>query len=108
MRSVKWLALLGFCAKARGMQSGAQACESLIKSGKCALLILSADLSEKALQDYQRMCDAASAPLRVTKEDIGAATGRPQCMAIAVTDPQWAERIYKQMELDAPIIAGVE
>ena len=96
----KILSLLGLATRSRNLVSGEFMTEKSIKSGKAALVIVSAEASENTRHMFRNMCEFYHVPayLYGTKEELGHAMGKEMRASLAVLDKGFAKSIIKLLE----------
>ena len=99
--NAKVAGLLGICAKAGKIASGAFAAEKIIASGKAKLVLLAEDASEATRSYYCGMCESKSVPCRVyaEREELGQAIGKGDRVIVAVTDEGLAQSLISQIDI---------
>lgn len=69
---------MGLCVRARQAVFGEDGCIKAIRKGEIAILLLDEGASEATKEKYRGVCENASVPLAMLREDlILEATGRP-------------------------------
>ena len=81
---------LGLARKGGNLVWGRDAVRDAIRSGRAALIVLSADAGTALVRSMTGSGQAAEVPLLVygTKEEMGRALGRHETAVVAVTDPE--------------------
>lgn len=88
------LGMLGLCARAGQLKSGASMCEQAIKRGGAQLLLMDAGASDRSKKDLKDACAYASVPMIELPEGaLGRAIGKDGRMATCVMDKGFADRI---------------
>ena len=93
----KLLGLLGICAKAGKITSGADACLEEIKINKIKLLILSEDASDKTKKNYIYYANKYNIPVIIVgkTEELSKAIGKRNRAIIGIKDINLANEIQK-------------
>ena len=89
------LGLLGLGQRAGSVIVGVDGVRTGLRAGKCALVVVAADASARAMEKVVRLADGRGVP-RVTgpsAADIGQRLGRPPVMVVGVCDPALARGI---------------
>lgn len=99
MKNNGFCGMLGICAKAGAVASGAFAAEKAIKTGAARLVILAGDASENTRSDYEKLCSSRNVPFvqYADKETLGVAVGKGERTVIAITDAGLADSLLKKM-----------
>lgn len=95
------LSMIGLAQRAGRTASGETACETAIRSGEAAVVIVSRDISEGMLRKFSNRCFFYKVPLHrvdCTKEELGHAIGRGTRSCLAVTEPGLAANIIRLTE----------
>ena len=96
----KCLNMLGLCARARRLESGAQAVEISIKKGSARLVVMDEDASAESKKAFQDACGAKNIPFLIMEgSSLGDAIGKPGRRVAAVTDQSFADRIRQMYEM---------
>ncbi|MEE3362904.1 MAG: ribosomal L7Ae/L30e/S12e/Gadd45 family protein [Anaerovoracaceae bacterium] len=92
--------LMGFAARSRNLVAGAGTCESNMKRGKLALLIITEDAAEGSREKMKRMADAAGVPCRIygSSDTLSKAAGAPGRCVFGITDRQFAGSIIREID----------
>lgn len=95
------IGLIGLCRRAGKTACGEFAVQAEFKRGKCRLLIIAADSTEKVIEHYTRLSENAGVPYIIIsdKHSLGAITKGPNRMVIAITDQKFAEGILKATKI---------
>lgn len=100
--NAKFLNLMGLCMRAGRLVSGEDACIKAIRSGSAHLVILDGGASANARKALTDACAYRSVPMLETGEgELGAAVGKPNRKAVAVTDAGFARALCKAAEPNA-------
>ena len=93
----KLLGLLGICAKAGKVVSGADACLEEIKINKVKLLIIAEDASDKTKKNYVFYGDKYNIPVSITStiDDLSRAIGKKNKAIIGIRDINLSNEIQK-------------
>ena len=93
----KLLGLLGICAKAGKITSGADACLEDMKTNKLKLLILSEDASDKTKKNYIYYANKYNVPVIIigNNEDLSKAVGKKNRAIIGIKDSNLSIEIQK-------------
>ncbi|HEX2205574.1 MAG TPA: ribosomal L7Ae/L30e/S12e/Gadd45 family protein [Longimicrobium sp.] len=96
------LDLLGLAARARGLVHGMDAARKGVRDGEVLAVVLAADTSPTQSHKLVPLLEARGTPYVVclTREQVGAALGRPAVSAVGLTNPSFAKRA---MELAAAL-----
>jgi len=88
---------LGLARKGGNLVWGRDAVRDAVRSGRAALIVLSADAGTALVRSMTGSGRAAEVPLLVygTKEEMGRALGRHETAVVAVTDPGLAEAVRR-------------
>ena len=94
------LGILGLAKRAGRLKSGEFSTETLLKSGKAALVLAARDASDNTIKKFRDKCRFYHVPFALfgTKEELGQATGTEFRSSLAVEDPGFAEAILKLLE----------
>ena len=96
MNERKLAGLLGFAVKARQAAAGADACRTLIRSGKCGVLLLDDGAGPNTRKRAEELCERNGTPLRILPEGmIGEATGRDN-MVLALQKGSFADKALEE------------
>ena len=88
--------MLGLCARAGRLITGEKACVQAIRTGGVYLALLDGAASENAVKAVSQACESHGVPLLRTGEyALGDAVGKPNRMAVGVTDARMAARIIE-------------
>ncbi|MGI6204761.1 MAG: L7Ae/L30e/S12e/Gadd45 family ribosomal protein [Anaerovoracaceae bacterium] len=92
--------LMGFAARSRNLVAGAGTCESKMKRGKLALIIITEDTAEGSAEKVKRAAERAGVPCRIygSSETLSKAVGSPGRCVFGITDRQFAESIMKEID----------
>lgn len=84
--------LLGLAAKAGNLVAGSAAVEAALKKGRVELVICTADLSEKTIQNYRFWCQTKGVKFYCfgNRENLGRMIGRPGRGVIGITSKNFA------------------
>lgn len=95
------LSMIGLAQKAGKAASGEFATEHAVKSGKAALVIVSAESSENTKKKFQNMCNYYEVPLYFYggKEELGHAMGKTFRASTAILDEGLGKSIEKQLRV---------
>ncbi|MGI5935620.1 MAG: ribosomal L7Ae/L30e/S12e/Gadd45 family protein [Oscillospiraceae bacterium] len=99
------LSYLGLAQKAGLLEAGEESAGAAARRGKAKLLLLAADASDNARRRAEGFVYGRKIPLArlpFTKEQISAATGRPGCSMVALTDTGLASSIMKTLAEASP------
>jgi len=93
----KLLGLLGICAKAGKIVSGADACLEEIKTNSVKLLIIAEDASDKTKKNYIFYGDKYNIPVAIasTVDNLSKAIGKKNRAIIGVKDINLSNEIQK-------------
>lgn len=93
----KLLGLLGICAKAGKIVSGADACLEEIKTNKVKLLIIAEDASDKTKKNNVFYGDKYNIPVVITStiDDLSRAIGKKNKAIIGIKDINLSNEIQK-------------
>ncbi len=99
MKSDAVLSMLGLCKKAGGLKSGAYSVEEAVKNHKAALVVVTADASERTKKSHRDMCAYYQVPLFEygTKESLSAAIGAENRVSVVITDQNFADELVKRL-----------
>lgn len=91
--------MIGMAMKAGKLASGEFATEKAVKTGKAALVIVSAAASENTKKKFRNMCDYYRVPVYFfgEKEELGHAIGKEFRASLAVLDEGLAKAIEKNI-----------
>lgn len=79
------LSILGLAMRAGQVVSGDDLCESEIRRGKVALVLIDEGVSANTRGKYSALCGARAIPLHEIRADaLGCAIGKPNRMIVAV------------------------
>ena len=99
------LGSLGLAMRAGRVQSGADACDKLIKAGSACLILIDAGASPATRKAMTDACAYYSVPYRlVPAGELGRAIGRSGRMAAAITDRAFAARLIALLDAAATTI----
>ncbi len=100
MDSDEILRFLGLAKRAGHLVSGEFMTESMVKSGKAALVIIAGDVSENTRKKFKNMCEYYEVPLYeyADKESLGHSLGKEYRASLAVTDKGMAKTVVKKMQ----------
>lgn len=100
MKPDKVLSLLGLSARAGKIASGEFAAETVVKSGKAALVIVAEDASDNTRKLFHDKCSFYEVPVfdYGTKETLGHAIGKELRASVAVLDAGLANAIISHLE----------
>jgi len=88
--------LIGLCARARRLETGADACEKLTRSGRAKVVIVDSGASANTKKALSNACETMNVPLiEMEKDALGACIGKPGRMAAATADASFAKRILE-------------
>jgi len=95
MNVEKLASLLGLAQKARKIVSGEFAVEQAVRSKKAKLLLIAADASENSKKNYRALAAYYQITCHETlsKDQFGAAIGKPPRAALAVIDSGFSHTI---------------
>jgi len=95
MNSDRLTSLLGLAQKARKIVSGEFAVEQAVRSNKAKLLLIAIDASENSKKSYHSLANYYQIVCYETlsKDQFGAATGKPPRAALAVIDSGFSQAI---------------
>lgn len=101
----KIMNLLGIAQRARQVVSGELAVEKFVQSGKAKLLIVAEDVSEGTRKSYMDMAKFYHVQLIsiLSKEDLGAAIGKYNRAAVALSDPGFIKALIKLIDMNGKI-----
>lgn len=92
--------LLGLAHRAGRLLAGEEAVRAALRSGKVRLILLAGDAS---LHTRARFTGPGTAGVVVlvggSRRDLGAAIGKGERVVVALTDPGFARRILREVEL---------
>ncbi len=94
------LCKIGLAKKAGGLLSGTDIVCSGIRERKVLVVIVSSDLSEntaKRLSDRCRYYDIRLIACEASKEELGAAIGKPFTACVGITDKNLSELICRNL-----------
>ena len=99
MKNNGFCGMLGICAKAGAVASGAFSAEKAIKTGTARLVIVAADAAENTKADYERLCESRDIPflMYADKETLGKAIGKGERTVIAITEKGLADSLRLKM-----------
>lgn len=91
--------MIGLAQKAGRIAGGAFAAEKAIRQETACLVILAADASDNTKKKFINMASWHHVPLLefLNREELGRRIGRAERAVLAVTDPNFAEAIRKQL-----------
>ena len=90
------LSLLGLCARAGKLISGEKAVVAAVRGGSAHCVLLDAAAAANATKSVTDACAYRRIPLIRTQENaLGIAIGKPGRMAVAVTDPGFAQSLIR-------------
>ena len=93
------LGSLGLAMRAGRVQSGADTCDRLIKSGAAYLILIDAGASQASRKALTDACAYYNVPYRlVPAGELGQAIGKSGRMVAAITDRAFAERLAALLE----------
>lgn len=97
MNEIKLKNLLGLAQRAKLLVSGNFAVNKAIKSGQVQAIILTADASDGAVKEYEKISSEKSLPIyrALTKETLGQCLGKDYRAVAAVLDAGFAKSIEK-------------
>ena len=101
----KALGLLGLMRRAGAVQIGEDKALDAIQTGKVKLLLLSADVSDRARRRAEAMTNGRRFQLVEThylREALGLALGVGSCAMAAVTDLGFANALMKELAVQQP------
>ena len=87
--------LLGMAMRAGKLAAGFNRCETAVKSGRAALVLICSDISAKTAKEMHFLCDKHGCPVcetDFTGFQLSAAIGT-KCGVCAMTDPNFANRL---------------
>ena len=88
--------MIGFAFRARQAVAGTEACEIMIRKGRCGVLLLDGGAGDNTRQKAEAMCLRAGVPLVMLPAGfIGETTGR-RWMMIALQKGSFSEQILKE------------
>jgi ribosomal protein L7Ae-like RNA K-turn-binding protein len=89
------LGLLGLGLRAGNVIVGVDGVRTGLRAGQCALIVVAADASPRALEKVVRLAEGRGIPSVVgpRASDIGQRLGRPPVMVVGVCDPALARGI---------------
>ena len=89
------LDLIGLSARAGAIVPGTSAVRAAVRDGKVARVVLAYDGADGQRQKLTPLLDARRVPYHIafTREELGAACGRPPVSAIGVSNPGLASRV---------------
>lgn len=96
MMEEKLLSMLGIARRAAKLAMGYDAAYDAMQKGKCRLLVLSADLSERTMKSIREQAQRSGTEiccLDCTMELLGKAVGRKQTGIIAINDSGFAKSV---------------
>ena len=97
----KAMSLLGLCMRAGRLVSGEEPCVKAIRAGGARLVVIDGGASANAKKALTDACAYRSVPLLETEPGrLGAAVGKRNRMAVAVTDAGFAEAICRACAAD--------
>jgi ribosomal protein L7Ae-like RNA K-turn-binding protein len=87
--------LLGLSTRAGALVSGTNAVRTAVRDGSVRRVILAADAADGQRGKLIPLLDARRIPYHIglTREELGAASGRAPLSAVGLTNPQLAERV---------------
>lgn len=92
--------LLGLAHRAGRLLAGEEAVRAALRSGKARLIFLAGDAS---LHTRARFTGPAASRVVVlvggNRQDLGMAIGKGERVVVALTDPEFARRILREVEL---------
>ncbi|KIL35325.1 50S ribosomal protein L7ae [Cohnella kolymensis] len=91
----KVLSRLGLAMRAGKLASGEEIVMKAIRSGEAKLVLLAGDASENTGKKIADKCASYGIPLRIgfTRQELGAAVGKPERVIFAVTDKGFADML---------------
>lgn len=103
----KLLSLVSLATKAGKTASGEFMTESMVKSGKAALVIVAGDASDNTKKKFKDMCEFYKVPIYFycDKDTLGHAMGKEFRASLAILDQGFAKGIQKQFETKDKTIA---
>jgi ribosomal protein L7Ae-like RNA K-turn-binding protein len=89
------LDLIGLSARAGAIVPGTGAVRAAARDGKVARVVLARDGAEGQRQKLIPLLDARRVPYHIafTREELGAASGRPPVSAVGISNPGLASRV---------------
>ncbi len=95
MNEKKAAALIGMATKAGRTVSGEDTVLNSIRSGEAALVIVSAEASDRSRKTFSDKCGSYGVPLIIwgTKEELGKHLGKATRTVAAVTDEGFGKKI---------------
>ena len=95
--------LIGLCARAGRLVSGESGCESAVRAGQAALVLVDAGASENLRKKFQDACVFRRLPLYALEAGrLGQAIGKPGRMVAAVKADILADRLIEVLARHAP------
>ena len=95
----KALNMLGLCARAGRLVSGAQGVEIAVKAGKAYLVLIDGGASQETKKSIMDACAYRKVDAEIIEEQaLGNAIGKPGRMVAAVTDESFANRIRQLLK----------
>lgn len=91
------LDMLGLCARAGKLVYGIQLVEALVKRGEAHIVVMDDTASARSKKQLKDACAYYGAQIRFL-EGVGRATGKPNSMAVAVTDKRMAEKVMSLLD----------
>ena len=100
MNNDKLSAYMGFCARARQLQTGYNTCLSLMDKGKVKLLLLAEDLSDNTKKKMSDKCKTKEIAYRIhgTIDFLSRITGKSDKGIFAITDSNFAKVIKEEID----------
>ncbi|MBM7644387.1 ribosomal protein L7Ae-like RNA K-turn-binding protein [Scopulibacillus daqui] len=95
MANQKWASFLGLANRARKVVSGEETVLRVVRQNKAAVVILSADASERTRKTITDKCRYYNVPLRTVEDrrQLGQAIGQPARVIVAVTDKGFGDKL---------------
>ena len=90
---------LGIAQKAGLLVSGQDAVRQAVKNGTVVLILLAEDASPRTLKEFTLLAESKGIPWRQggTRQEFGAALGKPDRAVIAMTDRGFAKSMLAKM-----------
>ena len=92
--------MLGLCARARGLVSGAYAVEQGVRRGKVGLVLADAALSPASQKEFSAKCSRAHIPLVYTQPEgmLGHVIGKEEIKLVGIVHTGFLHRVLDLME----------
>lgn len=99
------LSNLGLALRAGKLESGDEGVMKAIRSGSARLVIVATDASENAKKKYRDKCEYYGVPLlsAFDRRQLGRSVGKPERVAVAVTDTGLSELVRKSLSNHAEV-----